>query len=1375
MSDSKTNGAGKSGPEGLISRVRAEAEKSRRRWPKVVLALVVLAVLGTGAGFVFLKGSGLGQRIGFSKETPREEMRRLIDLGQSYYRAKDYARAAECYAQATEILGNVGDPYRLWAVCLLQMGKDIDKAEELLHEAIARSEQDDLSRLKLAEIYLHHRSMPSKCLEICLEAIESPRAVASNRDFPHEISWIAAQAAARMGRVDDALELASRFAEIAIGAPEPCLLVAELHMNRWLVNEADAHLEEAENALERALQRIDNLRKKRPSRAPELDTKKAGLYLTWGQVHEARKSKLDARDAFEKGLEIIDGALGANQETKSLATDRVQLKVNLLKRLERYDEALKLLDDQYTVDPRPVLVEHTVLVKLLASPGDRAVIDDCLARIEKAKEAHPKFSTPFTVLEMRVHDAAGQAAQADERAAAAAEGTDNPDVWKALIGVRAQEMGNVEEAEKAFRQALEENPKNETAHIGLLRIAGNEYLGALVAGPAGNAVERRKRREAVVKGREAFEKALASAEAAVNPDQPKLRLWQGVGLLFSGNDADLEKAREILRRVINTAPNLADGHLHYGIACQKAAAVTDIPSYRDELLREAINAFRGLIAAERRTSKAAGGEDKASERSQGALLDTYLMTGQLREAILLGKKVVDEYPEGRSLRFSYATALLRNKDYILAEKQFQILTEKFPNWGPAWGMLGQSLYLQSGRVTEAEEALEKGLMIDNRLEVRQIAAHFFYKRGDKRRAKSEYLQIVEQFPDDPRSYFLLGTFYHLEGKKDLARETFEKGVEVDPDHLPNLAAAGDTYVTGAEYSPQGLAKAREYATRILMKRPGDPQGRIILARALIAQRELGEARRVLDEFLDEYPESVMGRALLASAMITTTNPDLARVRQICDEILQRSPRHALANSILAYVEIQQGLAAVRDGSLEEASRHFQSSVSRNPDDIDGRLKLAGSYIGLAQTDPAKLDLAIQEGRRIVKADPDRFEGYVFLGAILSRKASDRKDARLAAEAESFLKTGIEKAPKLPGPHIAMAEHHGRNQRWKEACDCYYEALEIMPEHIGALQGLIVCLAAQGRWQQAESICRRRLEEAEDENGVETFLLGQVLEGLKKPAEALASYRKTMAINPRIEIALTRIVRILLRDKKIDEALAEARKALEAYPESKNYPIEIGYLLLLKKEFDAALASFETAIERNPGSNMAYRGLLQSYGARGLLKEGAEHLRTLLNDQPKNGFLWFLSAQIQEQIGNYVTARTHYEKAVSIEPNNYLARNNLAWILVWHDERPELALEHAQVARAGLPEQPNVADTLAWIQLVRKQAQAALDLLIDPDVEAALKDDVHYQFHRARALEELGRDDDARFWLKRAEKTYAALEKPDEKLGKQIESARSRIQ
>src|SRR5208337_3471402 len=59
------------------------------------------------------------------------------------------------------------------------------------------------------------------------------------------------------------------------------------------------------------------------------------------------------------------------------------------------------------------------------------------------------------------------------------------------------------------------------------------------------------------------------------------------------------------------------------------------------------------------------------------------------------------------------------------------------------------------------------------------------------------------------------------------------------------------------------------------------------------------------------------------------------------------------------------------------------------------------------------------------------------------------------------------------------------------------------------------------------------------------------------------------------------------------------------------------------------------------------------------------------------------------------AQTTYEKALRVQPENALASNNLAYILLEHGGSVNVALTLAQTARKGLPNLPNSADTLGW--------------------------------------------------------------------------------
>src|SRR5438045_3759599 len=67
--------------------------------------------------------------------------------------------------------------------------------------------------------------------------------------------------------------------------------------------------------------------------------------------------------------------------------------------------------------------------------------------------------------------------------------------------------------------------------------------------------------------------------------------------------------------------------------------------------------------------------------------------------------------------------------------------------------------------------------------------------------------------------------------------------------------------------------------------------------------------------------------------------------------------------------------------------------------------------------------------------------------------------------------------------------------------------------------------------------------------------------------------------------------------------------------------------------------------------------------------------------------------IAEMQNRPVDARSRYERALQLEPKAATAANNLAWLYAESGENLDVALQLAQTAKAGLPDTPEVNDTL----------------------------------------------------------------------------------
>jgi Flp pilus assembly protein TadD len=144
----------------------------------------------------------------------------------------------------------------------------------------------------------------------------------------------------------------------------------------------------------------------------------------------------------------------------------------------------------------------------------------------------------------------------------------------------------------------------------------------------------------------------------------------------------------------------------------------------------------------------------------------------------------------------------------------------------------------------------------------------------------------------------------------------------------------------------------------------------------------------------------------------------------------------------------------------------------------------------------------------------------------------------------------------------------------------------------------------------------------------------------------------------------------------------------------------------------------------------------------------------------------------ERTGRISQAESSYRRALELEPRHWTAANNLAWILAWHREKPAFALRFALDAKKLQPDNPNVADTLAWIHIAQGNYSDALALLVEH--ESALEKDVSYQFHRAKAHQGSGQKQLADAWLRRAESGIDDYAQADERLRQGIRELRGLI-
>jgi tetratricopeptide (TPR) repeat protein len=180
--------------------------------------------------------------------------------------------------------------------------------------------------------------------------------------------------------------------------------------------------------------------------------------------------------------------------------------------------------------------------------------------------------------------------------------------------------------------------------------------------------------------------------------------------------------------------------------------------------------------------------------------------------------------------------------------------------------------------------------------------------------------------------------------------------------------------------------------------------------------------------------------------------------------------------------------------------------------------------------------------------------------------------------------------------------------------------------------------------------------------------------------------------------------------------------------------------------EKAEAALQKAVELNKNNLDALLLLARVQSLRGSVEKAIAGYEHSIQVNPRDIRSHILLAVLEEKTGNWQKAEELYQKALQVVPDNPLAANNLAYLMLEHGGNTDVALSLAQTARRGLPDSPLAAGTLAWALYQKGNYRSAIDLLQEAVKQVPQEATFHYHLglayqkikDRGRAKEHLER-------------------------------------
>jgi predicted Zn finger-like uncharacterized protein len=557
-------------------------------------------------------------------------------------------------------------------------------------------------------------------------------------------------------------------------------------------------------------------------------------------------------------------------------------------------------------------------------------------------------------------------------------------------------------------------------------------------------------------------------------------------------------------------------------------------------------------------------------------------------------------------------------------------------------------------------------------------------------------KCADEKPQDASASLYLGWAYNAKPDLTKARAAFKRA----------LAANGK--LSGALYAMAHLelkaGKKKAAAALIDKALKASPQhGGALLLKASL---ELAAGKLEAAEARLKRVSAMVKRRHLGKRDISDLHVYRALLAEKRGETNAARKRYQLAlkfNARNAKAQLGAGRLLLAAGKIKEASNHFRSAQTVEPNNIEVAMLLADSMLQLGRPAEARdalvailkrapnnprirlvmgrveesvraYEAAIKQYERAIKLDPKFFEAYRALAGVnLARKK--------APEAFDALKRAAKKLPKDARVANAFGEIHFAVREYKAARRRFEEALGIDGKLNAALFNLAQTLVAQGKLEPALKKYQQLQQRDSDFPNLSAGLGALYVKQGDYKAAALAYDKALRVIRPKAALhlaagrayvkaghwekalkesnallskpnylsdarALRASARLLEGD--LGEALGEITRALSRDKKADYYVTQARIFERLRR-LAAAIESYRQALKLEPKRIELRLHLARQQVRGGAVKAAMRELKRLLAQKPKNAEAHLFMGIALSDLNKEAKAQAAFLRALSYDP------------------------------------------------------------------------------------------------------------------------------
>ena len=359
--------------------------------------------------------------------------------------------------------------------------------------------------------------------------------------------------------------------------------------------------------------------------------------------------------------------------------------------------------------------------------------------------------------------------------------------------------------------------------------------------------------------------------------------------------------------------------------------------------------------------------------------------------------------------------------------------------------------------------------------------------------------------------------------------------------------------------------------------------------------------------------------------------------------------------------LQQGVAAHKEGKLQDAERFYRAILQSKPLHPD-----ANHNLGVLAVSVNKADAALLLFKTALEANPKIEQFWLsYIDALIKEEQFDNakqvleqaKKQGVAGEKLNVLEAQLasineqENVSRLSPSQAQLSSllEHYQNGRFGDAEKLAISITHEFPRHQFGWKVLGAVLGQTGRKSEAVNANQKAVELSPQDAEAHSNL-GNTLKELGRLDEAEASLRQAIALKPDLAKAHYNLGATLKELGRLDEAEASLRQAIALKPDYAEARSNLGGMLREQGRLDEAEASYMQAIALKPDLAEVHYNLGNTLREQGRLDEAEASLRQAIALKPDYAEAHNNVGDTLQELGRLDEAEASYKQAIALKPD-----------------------------------------------------------------------------------------------------------------------------